>query len=298
MESRQRSGIEVIAFGALALCCWLGPEPAPAAEQSQVQAPLSGGSAPSRPSLIRPHRQQQKATAPSHKTPASTIRSQANSLINRPASDEIPGEETSIKATGSQQRETGTGAATTSPALPNGQALKPVTGLTASPPIDSTTGNSAGTGATGSIPAVSSRGVSGLIKRFPEIAPSLAIAPTPVPSPAPGQNPSPPNFPSPGQTPVPTPSPSPSVPQTTVAVGSVTLTWQANREQDLAGYKIYVGASSGSYTYAGSPFMIGNATAYTLSALPKGQTYFFAISAYDTSGNESGLSSEVSKTLY
>ena len=81
-------------------------------------------------------------------------------------------------------------------------------------------------------------------------------------------------------------------------MGSVTLTWQANREQDLAGYKIYVGTSSGSYTYAGSPFMIGNATAYTLSALPKGQTYFFAISAYDTSGNESGLSSEVSKTLY
>jgi hypothetical protein len=84
----------------------------------------------------------------------------------------------------------------------------------------------------------------------------------------------------------------------TVAVGSVTLTWQANRESDLAGYKIYVGTASGSYAYAGSPFVIGNSTAHTLSALPKGQTYFFAVAAYDTSGNESTLSSEVSKTLY
>ena len=76
------------------------------------------------------------------------------------------------------------------------------------------------------------------------------------------------------------------------------MAWQANREQDLAGYKIYVGTSSGSYTYAGSPFMIGKSSSYTLNALPKGQTYFFAVSAFDTSGNDSGLSSEVSKTLY
>jgi hypothetical protein len=120
------------------------------------------------------------------------------------------------------------------------------------------------------------------MKRFPDIAPSLAITPT-----------GPTHAPIPGQSPAPSTSPPP-----TVAVGSVTLVWQANHEQDLAGYKIYVGTSSGSYTSAGSPFMIGKSSSYTLNALPKGQTYFFAVSAFDTSGNESGLSSEVSKTLY
>jgi hypothetical protein len=37
---------------------------------------------------------------------------------------------------------------------------------------------------------------------------------------------------------------------------------------------------------------------YTVSNLPKGQTYFFAMSAYDSAGNESALSAEVSKSLY
>ena len=37
---------------------------------------------------------------------------------------------------------------------------------------------------------------------------------------------------------------------------------------------------------------------YTVAGLPVGQTYFFAISAFDSSGNESGLSSEVSKSIY
>jgi hypothetical protein len=41
--------------------------------------------------------------------------------------------------------------------------------------------------------------------------------------------------------------------------------------------------------------MIGT---YTLNNLPSGQTYFFAVSAVDTSGNTSPLSTEVSKTIY
>jgi hypothetical protein len=32
--------------------------------------------------------------------------------------------------------------------------------------------------------------------------------------------------------------------------------------------------------------------------LPAGQTYFFALSAYDDAGNESPLSAEVSKSIY
>ena len=74
--------------------------------------------------------------------------------------------------------------------------------------------------------------------------------------------------------------------------------WRPNRELDLAGYKVYVGTASGTYSFPGSPFIIGKITSYTVSNLPKGQTYFFALSAYDTGGNESPLSAEVSKSIF
>jgi hypothetical protein len=44
--------------------------------------------------------------------------------------------------------------------------------------------------------------------------------------------------------------------------------------------------------------VIGKVTSYTVANLPNGQTYFIAMSAYDSAGNESPLSAEVSKTLY
>ena len=78
----------------------------------------------------------------------------------------------------------------------------------------------------------------------------------------------------------------------------MTLTRTANGEPDLAGYKIYVGTASGTYSFPGSAFVIGKVMSYTISNLPKGQTYFFAISAYDSAGNESPLSAEVSKSLF
>jgi fibronectin type 3 domain-containing protein len=78
----------------------------------------------------------------------------------------------------------------------------------------------------------------------------------------------------------------------------VTLTWAANGESDLAGYKIYVGTASGIYDFPVSAFVIGKVTSYTVANLPIGQTYFFAMSAYDTDGNESSLSAEVSKSLF
>jgi len=101
----------------------------------------------------------------------------------------------------------------------------------------------------------------------------------------------PPPSTSPSTSPSPPPPPSPST-------GNVTLTWAANREPDLAGYKIYIGTASGTYSYPGSPFLTGKVTSYTVSDLPKGQTYCFAISAYDSAGNESVLSAEVSKSLF
>ena len=57
---------------------------------------------------------------------------------------------------------------------------------------------------------------------------------------------------------------------------------------DLAGYRLYYGPNSGAYTASQA---VGNQTTYTLSGLVGGQTYYFAVSALDTSGNESAFSS-------
>lgn len=79
---------------------------------------------------------------------------------------------------------------------------------------------------------------------------------------------------------------------------SAILSWDLGSESNLAGYKIYVGTASGTYSYPGSPFTIGKLNTYTISNLPTGQSYFFAVSAFDTSGNNSALSAEVSKSIY
>jgi len=75
--------------------------------------------------------------------------------------------------------------------------------------------------------------------------------------------------------------------------GTADLSWNANTEPDLSGYKVYFGTASGNY---GTSISIGNTTSHTLTGLSDG-SYFFAVTAVDTSGNESGFSNEVTKTL-
>jgi hypothetical protein len=98
--------------------------------------------------------------------------------------------------------------------------------------------------------------------------------------------------------PPPRSTPSSTSPPPKGSTGNVRLSWRGNQEPDLAGYKLYIGTASGIYNFAGSPFSINNATNSTAFNLPKGQTYFFALSALDTAGNESVLSAEISKSLY
>ena len=78
---------------------------------------------------------------------------------------------------------------------------------------------------------------------------------------------------------------------------SVTLTWTANTESDLAGYKVYRATSSGAY---GAPIatLPGNITSYIATGLQSGTTYFFVITSYDSAGNESARSTEVSKSIF
>ena len=71
---------------------------------------------------------------------------------------------------------------------------------------------------------------------------------------------------------------------------TINVSWNPNTEEDLAGYRLYVGEASGQY---GEPVDVGNVTGHVMEITPEyGATYYFALTAYDTSGNESGYSDE------
>ena len=66
----------------------------------------------------------------------------------------------------------------------------------------------------------------------------------------------------------------------------------------MAGYRVYYGTVSGTYLQArGSGIATGNQTSYVLNGLPKGYLYYFAVTAFDASGNESDFSTEASKLV-
>jgi hypothetical protein len=71
------------------------------------------------------------------------------------------------------------------------------------------------------------------------------------------------------------------------------ITWEPNKEQDLSGYKLYYGTASREYSYVET---FDNATSHSVSFGDNatGRTYYAALKAYDTSGNESAFSDEVS----
>lgn len=73
-----------------------------------------------------------------------------------------------------------------------------------------------------------------------------------------------------------------------------TLRWTPNEEADLNGYRLYHGESSRDY----GPFIpVSGGARYEMAGLEAGKTYYFAVTAADTSGNESGFSAEVGGTI-
>ena len=87
---------------------------------------------------------------------------------------------------------------------------------------------------------------------------------------------------------------SPPPPPAGTSTGTVTVMWNANTEADLQGYRVYVGTRSGARSQT---FDVGNVTSTRLT-LPLGSTYFFVVTAYDKSGNESSPSGELSRSLF
>jgi len=80
------------------------------------------------------------------------------------------------------------------------------------------------------------------------------------------------------------------------ALSDVTIEWDANSEQDLAGYKLYQSSQSG--VYAGNPVATipAGTETVTLTNVPDG-TWYWVLTAYDAGDNESGYSNEVTASL-
>lgn len=72
---------------------------------------------------------------------------------------------------------------------------------------------------------------------------------------------------------------------------SVSLTWVASTSPNVGGYTVYRGPTSGGpYTRITSSLVVG--TNYTDNTVAAGQTYYYVVTASDTSNNESVYSNE------
>ena len=83
--------------------------------------------------------------------------------------------------------------------------------------------------------------------------------------------------------------------------GSAKLSWNANTELDLSGYKIYYGTTprtgdcpDGGYA---QNIKVGKVTSYTLDNLEPGKTYYFSVTSYNQAGKESCFSAQMSKNV-
>jgi len=70
----------------------------------------------------------------------------------------------------------------------------------------------------------------------------------------------------------------------------VIIVWNNNKEPDVAGYKVYYGKISRTYNNCVD---VGKTTEYKIPALPEDDVFYFAVTAYDSAGNESAYSNEV-----
>ena len=79
----------------------------------------------------------------------------------------------------------------------------------------------------------------------------------------------------------------------TIQAATVRLGWDRNPESDVVEYKVYIGNATRNYIRIISA---GNNTEQLVPDLSRGVTYFFAVTAVNSSGLESDYSNEVSYT--
>ncbi len=86
--------------------------------------------------------------------------------------------------------------------------------------------------------------------------------------------------------------------------GVLTVYWDANNEPDLAGYRAYMATSAGVFALPPAQARLQSVThdvqpgtlQSTFGSLDTSFTYWFGVTAFDTSGNESGFSNVISAT--
>ena len=82
-----------------------------------------------------------------------------------------------------------------------------------------------------------------------------------------------------------------SIVPTLCTAASLLITWNANSDADLAGYKVYYGTQARTY---GTVVDVQRSTSYSISNVQSGSTYYVTVASYDNSGNESSKSTELS----
>ncbi|KKU54174.1 MAG: Fibronectin, type III domain protein [Candidatus Wolfebacteria bacterium GW2011_GWC1_47_103] len=83
--------------------------------------------------------------------------------------------------------------------------------------------------------------------------------------------------------------------------GEAILSWNANKETDVIGYRVYYGTEkrTGECPLGGyaDKIDVGNRTTHTVTNLEKGKRYYFSTTSYNKGGKESCFSQEVSKEI-
>jgi hypothetical protein len=84
---------------------------------------------------------------------------------------------------------------------------------------------------------------------------------------------------------------------TGTSLAGITLAWDANEEETVAGYRLHYQSSSTTVPLVGaaalegpSPIDVGDTLTFTLNGLDENQIHYFAVTAYDQNGVESLLS--------
>jgi hypothetical protein len=194
------------------------------------------------PSTVQPPpaRSVQQPVLPVPPAPVSIAASAATSGVAMTPQARIPGQTTSPLS--------GLASARSVTAVPTTGAQIPLASAAAAQPV-AAMGSGPSSRYGGSRAAMNLLTNKALVNLLQAPPPPLVTPPSPPPS-------TPPSAPStPASTP---PSTAPPAPTT----GSATLSWNLGSESDLGGYKVYVGTSSGTYNYPGSPFTTAFSSAW------------------------------------